>query len=79
MKRIIKVLAATALMVVLMATTVSPAFAANGGGWGLKCSGPHDSPNSTCGDNSTRGDGNAGNHEGTTGGLQHPNGWKFIY
>ena len=28
MRRIIKVLAATALMVVLMATTVSPAFAA---------------------------------------------------
>ena len=29
LKRILKLLAATALMVVLMATTVSPAFASN--------------------------------------------------
>ena len=38
MKRIIKVLVVSALMVVLMATTVSPAFASNhqkGDGWGV--------------------------------------------
>ena len=39
MKRIVKVLAASALMVVLMATTVSPAFAGpynhKGNGWGV--------------------------------------------
>jgi hypothetical protein len=38
MRRFIRVLAATALMVVLMATTVSPAFANNGNGWG-SCTG----------------------------------------
>ena len=35
MKRIIKVLVVTALMVVLMATTVSPAFAQQGIGFGV--------------------------------------------
>ena len=36
MIRLIKVLAATALMVVLMTTTVSPAFAVPPEQWGLK-------------------------------------------
>ena len=36
MKRILKVLVATALMVVLSATTVSPAFADPPEQWGLK-------------------------------------------
>ena len=55
MKRLIKVLAATALMVVLMATTVSPAFAGpynhKGNGWGV------DGYNGGCDDPDSHGEG----------------------
>ena len=56
MKRIVKVLAATALMVVLMATTVSPAFAGPYNhketyGWGV------DGYNGGCDDENSHGEG----------------------
>jgi len=55
MKRIIKVLVVSALMVVLMATTVSPAFAGTynhkGNGWGV------DGYNGGCDDPNSHGEG----------------------
>ena len=62
MKRILKVLVATALMVVLMATTVSPAFASNA--WWANTSG---APGQECKGNdntAVKNDQNCGWHEG---------------